>query len=166
MILICYDGSDDARAAIERAGTVVAGQPATVLTVWQPFIQVVASSPTGLGPLAGLAQMDEIDEASHKQAERHAMEGTELARKAGLNATPRTCSQETTTADAILSEAESVDAQAIVMGSRGLTGLKSLLLGSVSHSVIQHADRPVMLVPSPGVAASREQQRHARHRSP
>jgi nucleotide-binding universal stress UspA family protein len=41
------------------------------------------------------------------------------------------------------------------MGCRGLTALKSLLLGSVSHAVIQHADRTVIVVPSPAVAASR-----------
>lgn len=36
----------------------------------------------------------------------------------------------------------------------GLTGLKSLL-GSVSHAVIQHSDRTVMIVLSPEVAVSR-----------
>ena len=41
------------------------------------------------------------------------------------------------------------------MGSRGLTGLKPLLLGSVSHAVIQHASRMVIVVPSPQVAAAR-----------
>jgi nucleotide-binding universal stress UspA family protein len=41
------------------------------------------------------------------------------------------------------------------MGSRGLTGVKSLLLGSVSHAVIQHADRTVIVVPSSEVAAAR-----------
>ncbi len=155
MILICYDGSDDARAAIERAGSLLRGQAATVLTVWQPFVQTLASSPTGLGPMAGLSSMDQIDEANRKHAERHAAEGAELARAAGLEATPRSCSQETSTADAILSEAEAVGAEAIVMGSRGLTGLKSLFLGSVSHAVIHQADRTVIVVPSPTVASAR-----------
>jgi nucleotide-binding universal stress UspA family protein len=50
---------------------------------------------------------------------------------------------------------EEVDASAIVMGPRGLTGLKSLLIGSVSHEVIQSADRTVIVVPSPKVVASR-----------
>jgi nucleotide-binding universal stress UspA family protein len=45
------------------------------------------------------------------------------------------------------------------MGSRGLTGVKSLLLGSVSHAVIQHADRTVIVVPSPEVAAARARER-------
>ena len=47
-----------------------------------------------------------------------------------------------------------------LMGSRGLTGVKSLLLGSVSHEVIQHADRAVVVVPSPDVAESRARAVH------
>jgi nucleotide-binding universal stress UspA family protein len=43
------------------------------------------------------------------------------------------------------------------MGTRGLTGVKSLLLGSVSHAVLQHADRAVVVVPSPEVARERGQ---------
>ncbi len=155
MILVCYDGSDDARAAVDGAGKLLARQQATVLTVWQPFVQVLAASATGLGAMAGLTHMEEIDEASRKQAERHATGGAKLARAAGLEATPRACSQDTTTAEAILSQAEAVDVEAIVMGSRGLTGLKSLLLGSVSHAVIQQADRTVIVVPSAEVAAAR-----------
>jgi hypothetical protein len=53
-----------------------------------------------------------------------------------------------------------VDAEAIVLGRRGLTGVKSLLLGSVSHAVLQHADRPVVVVPSPAVTEARAQRRH------
>lgn len=43
----------------------------------------------------------------------------------------------------------------IVIGTRGLTGVKSLLLGSVSHAVVQHADRAVLVVPSPEIAEAR-----------
>jgi hypothetical protein len=49
------------------------------------------------------------------------------------------------------------------MGSRGLHGVKSLLVGSVSHAVIQHADRTVIVVPSPAVAAARGRERHDAH---
>lgn len=88
--------------------------------------------------------------------------GAELPQKASLNAQPRTCSRMSTIAGAILAEADELGASAIVMGSRGLTGLKSLLLGSVSHAVIQHTDHPVIVVPSPDVADSRARGRHHR----
>ena len=89
-----------------------------------------------------------------------AEEGVKLAAEAGLNAQPRCRSQVTTVADAILAEANEVGADAIVCGSRGLTGIKSILLGSVSHAVIQHADRPVIVVPSAEVAAARAHRHH------
>jgi nucleotide-binding universal stress UspA family protein len=58
-------------------------------------------------------------------------------------------------ADAILAEAESLDARAIVLGSRGLGAVKAFFLGSVSSAILHHADRPVVVVPSPEVAAHR-----------
>ena len=155
MVLICYDGSPDARAAIAHAGELLAGQPATVLTIWEPFVEVISRTALGVGFVPGMVDVEKVDDASRQSAEQIAEEGAELARKAGLNAQPRTCSQVTTIAAAILSQANEVHASAIVMGSRGLTGVKSMLLGSVSHAVIQHADRAVIVVPSPDVAAAR-----------
>jgi nucleotide-binding universal stress UspA family protein len=156
MILICYDGSDDAKAAIDQAGKLLHGQPATVLTVWQPFAEVLAETPLGFGIAPGVLNIEEADNASREAAEGLAAEGAELARQVGFNAQARESSRLETTAHAILTEAAEVEASAIVMGSRGLTGLKSLLLGSVSHSVLQRADRTVIVVPSPAVASSRK----------
>ncbi len=163
MVVICYDGSADAKAAIEHAGAVLTDVPATVLTVWESIEQVVVRSPSAFGPIATIANAAEMDAARRTEAEDQAREGAELARARGLDAKPRTCEQQTTTADAILDEAEMLGASAIVMGSRGRGALKSLLLGSVSRTVLQLADRTVMVVPSPDVAASRTRQRHARH---
>ena len=36
----------------------------------------------------------------------------------------------------------------IVLGSRGLTGMRSLVLGSVSHGVANHSRRPVLIIPA------------------
>jgi nucleotide-binding universal stress UspA family protein len=161
MILICYDGSPDAKAAIEHGAALLKDeQPVTVLTIWQPFVEVLAHMPSGgFGLAPGGIDFEEIDVASSQNAREQAEEGAKLARAAGLNAQPQTCSQETTTAEAILARADALKASAILMGSRGLSGIKSRLLGSVSHAVIQHADRPVIIVPSPDVAAARGRER-------
>ncbi len=49
-------------------------------------------------------------------------------------------------AEAILTVAETRQADLIVMGTRGLGSLQGLLLGSVSQKVVQHASCPVMVV--------------------
>lgn len=49
-------------------------------------------------------------------------------------------------ADEILKAAESSEADLVVMGSRGLTGLKELVLGSVSSAVVHRAKVPVLTV--------------------
>lgn len=41
MIGSCHDGSADAKAAIDRGADLLEGQKATVLTVWEPFVEVV-----------------------------------------------------------------------------------------------------------------------------
>lgn len=46
----------------------------------------------------------------------------------------------------LLNYAEKNDYQLIVIGSRGLEGVKGLLLGSVSHKVSQAAHCPVLIV--------------------
>jgi nucleotide-binding universal stress UspA family protein len=49
-------------------------------------------------------------------------------------------------ARAILEHARDVDATMIVLGSRGLSALGGLLLGSVAHKIIQLASCPVLVV--------------------
>lgn len=48
--------------------------------------------------------------------------------------------------DAILDTARDVDARMIVMGTRGLTGIKHALLGSVAERVVRLAPCPVVTV--------------------
>jgi nucleotide-binding universal stress UspA family protein len=155
MILIAYDGSDDAKAAIDRAGELFPGSEAVVVSVWEPFIDVLARSPSALVVTRGVDNAAEIDKASREAAKATAEEGAALATAAGLNAQARADRLKTNVSGAILIAASDLDASAIVIGSRGLTRVKSLLLGSVSGAVIAHTDRPVVLVPSPEIAQER-----------
>jgi nucleotide-binding universal stress UspA family protein len=158
VILIAYDGSDDAKAAIEHAGKLFPGEQTTVLMVWHRFIDTMARVGGGMGVIV---DYDEIDNDAEKAAAAKADEGAALANEAGLDARGRTAMVETTVGDAILSEAGSLAVSAVVCGSRGLTGLKSLMLGSVSHALLQHADLPIVVVPSPAVAKARTEHRES-----
>jgi len=161
MILICYDGSADSKAAVQTAAALMPGQPATVLTVWEPFVEVL----THLGPGAGLwpegIDHTRLDEAAQDAAADRAREGVHQARRAGLSAEARTSARNRTMVETILRAADAVQAHAIVLGTRGLTGITSVTLGSVSQGVLQHADRPVFVVPSETVAGNRTNHRES-----
>jgi nucleotide-binding universal stress UspA family protein len=164
MILICFDGSDDAQAAIDRAAELMPGAEATVLTVWEEFIDSMIHSGSmgvGMGFAGGYGDDGKLDAASEKAALENATKGAELATAAGLVAQPRIGTRRGAIGHAILDAASEVDADIIVIGTRGLGGIKSLLLGSVSHELVQHADRPVLVVPSPTLAEHRRES--ARH---
>ena len=49
LILLGYDGSPDARCAIDRAGELLHGQPATILTLWDGLAAVLARAGIGIG---------------------------------------------------------------------------------------------------------------------
>jgi nucleotide-binding universal stress UspA family protein len=158
MILVSYDGSADARAAIDRAAQLMPGAEATIFTGWERFLDMMArngSMSVGMGFGGAYGDDPRVDEANERRAHDTAAEGVELARAAGLAAQPRIADQRGSVGQAILSAAEAVDADVIVLGTRGRGGVASFLLGSVSHEVIQHADRAVMIVPSGALAERR-----------
>jgi nucleotide-binding universal stress UspA family protein len=140
-VLICYDRSAGAHHAIEHAGALFPGRRAIVLTLWELPLEL---------PAYGL---DISDEVPRSLAEQAVAEGCELARGCGLDPEPVTsCGSVDGTWQTILSIARDRGASVIVVGARGLHGVKSLVLGSVSRDVVLHADRPVLVVP-PGAGS-------------
>jgi nucleotide-binding universal stress UspA family protein len=117
MILIAYDSSEDAVAAIEAAGRLMSGQPALVLTVWEPFTMILSRTPASMGSIGGYGDISHIDAASRVGAQRQAEEGARLAREHGLDATGRTVARVGSIAEAILSESDRIDADLIVVGN-------------------------------------------------
>jgi nucleotide-binding universal stress UspA family protein len=146
-VILCYDGSDDARNAIQRAGGLFAGRRALVVTVWLP-----TAAPGALGfagETAGMVDLFELDRAAAKAGDSVADEGARLAREAGLLAEPVAVQGAGPVWKTIVELADRDEAAAIVMGSRGRAGLRAMLLGSVSSAVVHHADRPTLIVRRP-----------------
>jgi nucleotide-binding universal stress UspA family protein len=159
MILVCYDGSADAQSAIDSAAKLMPGAETTVLSVWEAYIDTLAHSGAlgigGFGMVGSIEDSESVDAAARQAMLDIATEGAERATAAGLVAHPRTTSRPAGIAFAILSVAADINADVIVLGTRGRGGVKSYLLGSVSHEVTQHADRPVLVVPSSGIVRQR-----------
>ena len=143
-LLLCYDGSEDAKHAIEHAGRVLGGRDALVVTVWQPT--------PALGGYASAGATDstfdfvEVDRAAADLGERVARDGVRIAQQAGLHAKPVAVEATGPVWKTIVEIADRHDAATIVMGSRGLTGLRPMLLGSVSSAIVHHADRPTLVI--------------------
>lgn len=158
-ILICYDGSTDARCAIDRAATLFPGADARILVVWDTASAILTGAGFGTDPYPGI-DYDELEQDSEERAQRLASDGAELAGEAGLLAHADPTRLLSTSADTILDAAERLDADAIIMGTRGRSTVGSLRLGSVSHAVLQHADRSVVVITSPQLAHERADHRH------
>ncbi|SPL91961.1 unnamed protein product [[Actinomadura] parvosata subsp. kistnae] len=146
-ILIAYDGSDDSKAAIAFAGKLFPGRHAVVLTVWERLAMTSARASAGL--MVAVDQSGVEDEAIGQAMSELAARGADLARDAGLDATPRCDVDAVAVWSTIVDVADELDAELIVTGTRGLGGVRSLLLGSTSDRVLHHAHRPVLVVPGP-----------------
>jgi nucleotide-binding universal stress UspA family protein len=143
-LLLCYDGSDDAKHAIREAAHMFGPRRALVLSVWQDAAAMPAFAWAGA---AALPDLEEVFAAAREGAGRMAEDGAGIARAAGFEASPVVGEAQGPVWNAIVDAAEAHDAGTVVLGSRGLTGLKSVLLGSVSSGVVHHSRRPTFVVP-------------------
>jgi nucleotide-binding universal stress UspA family protein len=132
-VLFCYDGSDGSRSALSAAGELVTRPAdAVVLTVWMPAVVSLVRAGAFLTAIPNEGEIDEQEAAS---AKRIAEEGAAGAREHGYNASAR------------IAEADSSVVGTIGCGQRGRGAIRSALLGSVSHGLSAHAQRPVLIVP-------------------
>jgi nucleotide-binding universal stress UspA family protein len=150
-VLIAYDGSDAAKQAVSAAAELFAGRPAYVVTIWEPGLAYAMSDLEPTGPELSPIPMDiegtqDLEDDLQVHARRTAAEGAELAKAAGLDCEALVVADRANVAEAIVKVARKRSVAAIVVGSRGLTGLRARLEGSTSSAVLKQAECPVVVV--------------------
>jgi nucleotide-binding universal stress UspA family protein len=91
------------------------------------------------------ATVEEINRDQREQASAIAADGAELARSVGLLAEPQAVPDGVDVADTLIDIARERSAAVVVVGSRGISGVRRHLLGGVSRKLIEHSDRPVLV---------------------
>jgi nucleotide-binding universal stress UspA family protein len=139
-ILLGTDGSPASRHASELAVALAkaTGSPLAIVSGWALPVPTLAFAPPYV--------VQQLEDAERKRAGRAVHAAASTAERAGVDAATHVVAADPV--DAIFAEADRLDAGLIVVGSRGWSTARRMLLGSVSFAVIGHADRPVLVVRS------------------
>jgi nucleotide-binding universal stress UspA family protein len=138
-IVVGVDGSEGGGAALTYAAREAGLRKARlrIVSAWEIPPAVYAG---GLAPALDQETIDGFGEGAKRVVQEAIAQVKEL--EPSVETEGRVA--EGQAADVLLQEAKEADL--IVVGNRGLGGFSSLLLGSVSHSVVQHAPSPVTVV--------------------
>jgi nucleotide-binding universal stress UspA family protein len=149
-LLIAYDGSTAAEAAVVTAGRLFGAADGRLLTVIEPTpgparVQAFAFR---LDPELIQRELEALARQVMDDGRDIAAGGLAVAEAAGLTVEQRVVAREGSESQTILSEADAIDADVVVCGSRGRGPMARSLLGSTSTGVLHHARRPVLVVPA------------------
>jgi nucleotide-binding universal stress UspA family protein len=148
-LLFCEDGSDEARHALAVGLKLLDGASAVVASVYRKWSDRVSGRvPMVSSTAIGMAR--ELDVAAKEKVDALVEDAARVVTAAGVEPDALALHSERPIWRVLLNIAEERDAAALVIGSRGLAGI-SAALGSVSHGVVQHSDRPVLVVPRPDI---------------
>jgi nucleotide-binding universal stress UspA family protein len=138
-IIVPLDGSDFSFRAAKYAIKIAKMANAEII-----FMHAVVNPPYGDPRSAGIMITAYIKEAE-ELAELWYVKAGNMASNAGVKFMAETILDVASSADSIVNYAESKKADLIVIGTKGRTGLKRLLLGSVASGVVTHARCPVLV---------------------
>lgn len=149
-VIVAFDGSPEARAAVAAAATLFADRPLVVVTVWEPGLALaVPPAPDSFGIAYATPSATEIatrDRVEAEHASAVAAAGADIAQEHGAIAEALPVPDEVNVTDKLLGLADERDAAAVVVGSRGRGAVRSSIFGSTSRRLINEARRPIVVV--------------------
>jgi nucleotide-binding universal stress UspA family protein len=138
-IVVGTDGSEPADEAVRQATDMASREGARLhLVTAYPDPQILRERTTGTG--GGAYTIIDLRDVAESLVQRAARDA--LRKRVEVETHVR----EGQPAEVIIDVANQEQADLIVVGSRGLTGIKRYLLGSVSSKVSEHAPCSVMIV--------------------
>jgi len=140
-VVAAVDFSQVSVAVLEHAAAL-----ATALSAKVWLLHVAAPEPEFVGYAVGPDSVRDQRAAELRSEHRELQHRTEALRERGLEA--QALLVQGPTVEKILSEAASLEADLIVMGSHGRGAIGRALLGSVSEGVLHAARCPVTILPS------------------
>jgi nucleotide-binding universal stress UspA family protein len=143
-LLVAVDGSDNAARAVKVA-VILAEKFGAELIVCH-VIPTPSYSLAQAGIVGPATILSDYFAAARKDAKKVVDEAVRLAEMEGVKATGVIRDNVFSVVEAIVKLAEDRNVDLIVIGTRGLTGFRRLLIGSVSSGVVSHAHCPVFLV--------------------
>ena len=141
-ILVAFDGSPDAVKAAKRAGALASEFEASLLIVHAYSLPAVGYG--GPGPMP-LVDFKAIEESARTKAKEILEKGRAICDQEGVQAKAELI-ETTSIVQGIVELAAKENVDLIVMGTRGMTGFKKMLVGSVSDGVVSHAHCSVLVV--------------------
>ncbi len=141
-ILVAIDGSRGGRRALDEAVKIAKATGGTVQALY------VVRHPARLVDIStGFAEEQTRQSAEADVATAALDEAKSVFAQAGITGTTRAADSNGEEIAAVIHRIAREDAvDLVVLGTRGLSGVKRLLIGSVAESFLRIADRPVMLV--------------------
>jgi nucleotide-binding universal stress UspA family protein len=139
-ILLPIDSSSASQEAVEE----IAQRPWPTPSIVRVICAVQPYVPAASEFVPTAATLDDLAREQNTEAERLVRQAGERIGAPGLSV--ETLVREGDPRTAILKEAEDWNADLIIMGSHGRTGLARLLLGSVAQAVVAHAPCSVEVV--------------------
>jgi nucleotide-binding universal stress UspA family protein len=150
IVLVAYDGSPGADAAIDTAATLFAAHDVTVVTVWQSAREVAPAAIVALPVQVIEDALVELDRAAEAAATEIAERGAQRLREHGVGVAVATAPASGSVWSTIDAQARERGAACVVVGSRGRSELASAVLGSVAQGLVHHGALPVVVVPARG----------------
>jgi nucleotide-binding universal stress UspA family protein len=155
-ILIAYDGSEASEAAIDEAAQLFPGRSATIVTVWHSIEETAKTGLLLVTQLLPPEESQKIDEKKEEQALDLAEAGSAHARSLGLDANAKALRAYDSEWKVFVDFADNIKPLVVVVGSRGFSAIKGVLMGSFSAGVSNNCKQPVLIARGPFVGPEKD----------